>query len=1242
MKKEPLKNTDAKPKVSAKKVAKKPGKEMVIVGIGASAGGLEALRILVSNLPVKANMAYVIAQHMSPHHRSMMVELLSRETKLPVFEVKSNMTPQPDTIYVAPPASDVSIKSGNLQLRKPLADLGAKPSIDYLFSTMAEELGERAIGIVMSGTGTDGSHGIRAINSAGGISIAQAPETAKYDSMPVAAIKAGADIVLSPEEIATKLIAINARPRVEVPEFSSSVKTDTPTNLIKLIYQHTKMDFSNYKEATIIRQIERRMAILQINDLNKYLEIAEANTGELKALANNFLICVTSFFRDNEPFKLFREEIKFILQNKKEGDNIRIWVPGCATGEEAYTIAIIIAEELSVKLENFKVQIFATDANPETTQFGRRGLYPETSIECVPPELLKKYFVQKDRFFQVDRKIKDLVIFATQDLVQDPPFVRLDAISCRNLLIYFKSGLQDKVFRTFHYALNPDGILLLGKSESVGQNSELFLELNRKQKLFKKNNIASLLPDSSFAGAPHISIRNNFPTAETIHTKNLPVQTGQEALFDAYAPPSILITDNGDILHIYGDITPFTQIKQGKPDFNLFSIVHSSLRTELRAIVQKVARNKTLTYTHPAPIPIDSEEKIFRICVRNIKDDSSQKNLLLLSFENIPARIPNTLDLESLDDSAEATISELSHELTITKENLQTVIEELETSNEELQSLNEEAQAANEELQASNEELETSNEELQATNEELTTVNDELSTKTSQLIEALNDMEIIQNSTESAIIVVDQDLNIRRYNNESLKFFKIDFALNLSNLSSIPVLFKLNGFIDKVNSVNKISSPYSSEFNMGDNQYEIDIYPYRTEAPGNNQGAIITIQDITERAQAKIEAEKANRSKSEFLASMSHELRTPLNAILGFTQLFKINENDPAKNEQMEYLSLIRNSGEHLLTLINGVLDLAKVEAGSIPISLETVHPWETISTALKLIEETIRNRELAITLQNSAHCPDCKNPCMIVADQNRFRQVLINLLNNAVKYNRKNGQVTLDCARTENHMRFSVHDTGAGIAEHHKHELFQPFQRLGAEGSNIEGTGIGLSISKKFIQLMNGNIDFTSIEGAGSTFWFELPLSHTPQAEVATKPENDKEIEIPDLLVSASGKKILYVEDNTINLHLMEKIFNVRLKELNLLTAPNAEIGLEIAAQEKPDLILMDINLPGISGIEALNQMKKSRSLNKIPVIAISADAIQEDIDRTLKEGFCDYITKPFKVDYIVTALINQLNTMV
>ncbi len=467
--------------------------EIYVVGIGASAGGLEALRPFVANLPTSANLCFVVAQHLSPQHRSMMVELLSRETKIPVVGINNGVSIRANTIYIAPPNCDVFYRSGKLVLRAPLESIGPKPSIDHFFSSLASGLGPRAIAIVLSGTGSDGANGLRAVKAQGGITFAQEPSSAKYESMPRAAMTiGGADLILPPTEIAGKLTVIAQGHSLNL---GLAEKTDDGGNTFQTIIRHirrqTGIDFSKYKEATLRRQIARRMSALQVGTLKDYIAYIEHHREEIEILTKNFLISVTSFFRDKEAFNALGKLLDKVVKEKRSGDTLRIWVPGCATGEEAYTIALMLASKARQRLSSLRVQIFGTDIDGVATAQARRGEYAESTVINLQGNLLHNYFANNGRLYRIDKTIRDMVVFSRHDVAQDPPFKNMDLISCRNLLIYFKPGLQEQLFKLFHYALRPGGHLFLGKSESLGACKSLYTPVESRHKLFRRRDVAT-------------------------------------------------------------------------------------------------------------------------------------------------------------------------------------------------------------------------------------------------------------------------------------------------------------------------------------------------------------------------------------------------------------------------------------------------------------------------------------------------------------------------------------------------------------------------------------------------------------------------------------------------------------------------------------------------------------------------------------------------------------------------------
>ncbi|HAF45350.1 MAG TPA: PAS domain S-box protein [Gallionellaceae bacterium] len=828
-----------------------------LVGIGASAGGLEALSALIAALPTDLGISYVVLQHLSPTHRSMMAQLLGRETAMAVQEVENGIQPEPDTIYVAPASNNVKLKDGCFELIEGPREASPRPSVSMFLTSLAEEKIEDAIGVILSGTGSDGASGLRDIKAAGGYTFAQDPQTAKYTGMPQSAIDTGCvDWVLSPEEIA-KEIAIIARSHGTVTVANKPpVGATTLKKLLIKVKQQTRIDFSGYKEGTLWRRIERRMAACHVNDLDDYLTLVDNNPEELEHLGKDILISVTAFFRDPASFGALRAMLNSILQTKRPGDEIRIWVPACATGEEAYTLAIMLAETLGPNINQFRIQIFATDIDLNALAVARKGSYAESALADLEPGLAIRYFQKVGNRLEVSRTLRDMVVVARQDLVQDPPFLRLDLVSCRNVLIYLQNDLQAKVLSTFHYSLNPNGLLFLGKSEGIFQQEALFEVLDKSARIYRRCAGESRLSVSAFR-LPDMAERSVPKVVADSELRLL-----NEAV-RRYVPVTVLINSTFDILHMHGDVGPFLTVVPGKPNFNLQNLLHRELRADLQLLQHQAEHKQESAVGRSHVIKIGGESRDVRLVVHPL-DRGVVNPFFLVSFEIMPQAVLATGSDDSVPVSAEGrNVRELEEELISTRERLQTVIEELETSNEEMQALNEEVVAANEELQSSNEELEAANEELQSTNEELTTVNEELQVRTGELSDLFNDLENIQNSVGFPVMVCNAGLELIRFNSPAAALFSLSTVSIKQPITNMRLPVGMKEFSTAVHEA--ITSNRVGETHIFSNErhYLLHVSPYETKLRGT-RGAIIVLLDHTER----LVAERDTRKNREILLAI--------------------------------------------------------------------------------------------------------------------------------------------------------------------------------------------------------------------------------------------------------------------------------------------------------------------------------------------------------------------------------------
>jgi two-component system CheB/CheR fusion protein len=856
----------------------KAGGKIFVVGIGASAGGLEAIRELIQYIPVEG-MAYIVVQHLAPDHESLLTLLLARNARLQVMTAADGMTLEPNHVYVIPPNADLAVMHGVVRIMKPSIVKGRGPHlpVDYLFRSLAEDQGHSAIGIVLSGTGTDGTLGLKAIKASGGFTFVQEPSTAKYDGMPRSACASGAaDYCLPLKEIAEELARIGKRPHVrpspQAPE-PAPVVQDQLGKLFVLIRAEFGNDLTQYKHATIDRRIERRMMFHKLERLEDYVRYVRQSRDELQALYKDILITVTSFFRDPDAFEMLKTKVFPHLLDQKGA--IRVWVPGCATGEEAYSIAMCLLEFCEEKMRDERVQIFGTDIDDDSIQYARRGVYPANIALDVSPERLQRFFVQKNNEYQIARRIRDMLVFSRHNVLRDAPFSHLDLVSCRNLLIYLQPNAQKRVLRTLHYALNPTGHLLLGTSETVGDAPELFSPVDRKNKIYVKKLVAPQVAlDLGFgAPAPLEPTREPSPTRPTLNLQGL----ADRKVLELYGPPGVVVSENFDILQFRGRTGPYLDPAPGAASFNLLKVARFELHIDLKRALQK-ARSEQLRVTTDITYQEDGKPCLVKVDVVPLQDPDSKTGCFLVLFHRMPS--PKELPAVSPEQAktGEAPLplvqrnQELERELAVTKEYLQTTIEERESTLEELKSANEELQSSNEELQSTNEELETSKEEMQSTNEELTTVNEELHNRMTELSLTNDDLHNVLAGVDNAVVIVGMDLRIRRYTSATEKLLNLipgDIGRSIGYLDA----FLGTGALEpKVSTVIHSLSTLEEEV-LASNQrwYALKVSPYKT-LDHAIRGALVTLVDIDVRKRAMDMTRDVGAYAARFLGAISHPL----------------------------------------------------------------------------------------------------------------------------------------------------------------------------------------------------------------------------------------------------------------------------------------------------------------------------------------------------------------------------------
>jgi two-component system CheB/CheR fusion protein len=850
-----------------------------VVGVGASAGGFEAFMELIKALPPKTGMAFVLVPHLDPTHESAMSELLGRGTKMTVVQVEHGMKVKPDQVYVIPPGRQMTISGGVLQLEVRQYQTPPMP-IDIFFRSLAEDQRNNAIGVILSGTASDGTLGLAAIKGEGGITFAQEPKTAKYDGMPSSAIASGAvDFVLSPARIAEELEHIRRHPYIvdggDKAEVLEEEGASDLSHIYRILKQTSKVDFSDYKIGTVRRRMMRRMALMKIRHLSEYIAYLREHREEAEALYNDILINVTNFFRNPDAFDALKATVyPALLKDHPPNDTLRIWVPGCSTGEEAYTHAISIMEYLSEARSDVSVQIFATDLSESAVQRARSGVYKESITADISPPRLRRFFNKVEGGYQISKSIRDLCVFARQNVFSDPPFSKMDIVSCRNLLIYLGPALQRRVVPIFHYALRPNGYLMLGNTEGLlGQGLELFELAEKRQKIYRKRPVATPITfgfsvDRFETGTmEHASRESNEPEAPKV-----PMDLQREAdrlLLAKYVPAAVVVNEQLDILQTRGHTGRFLELSPGKASLNLLRMARPGLLFELQKAVESARQQNAPVRREGVQVENNGDLRVVNIEISPFRVPGGNDQSFLIVFHEAnsgstsvaqPQPRPSVSgdEAEQLKDKQ---IEQLKQELTATKEYLQSIIEEREATNEELQSANEEIQSGNEELQSTNEELQTSKEELESANEELNTVNEEMQHRNQQLAQLNNDLTNLLNSVNIPIVMLGQDLSVRRFTVQAEKLLGLSAVDVGRPISNIRMRLNISGLEQSVDDVIRDIIPKQEEFSVDGTSYSLRITPYRT-SENKIDGAVLVLLETAEFHQPQAAPQLAKTGKT--------------------------------------------------------------------------------------------------------------------------------------------------------------------------------------------------------------------------------------------------------------------------------------------------------------------------------------------------------------------------------------------
>ncbi len=1230
-----------------------------LVSVGASAGGLEAFRQLLGALPIDTGMAFVLVQHLDPSHESILAELLAKGTRMPVSEVKGDTVVEPDHVYVTPGRNDVAIEGNVLRLVPRVTTGGRHLPIDSFLRTLAEARGRKAAAVILSGTGSDGTLGARAIKAEGGIVFAQDLESAPHDGMPRSAIASGCvDFVLPPTRIAQELSRLSRHPyvirspspeRADEPPPSSPKEKDGLRAILALLRRTTGSDFSAYKPPTIKRRIARRMALANVETLEEYAGYLEAHADEALALHQECLITVTSFFRDPGTYQvLSREVLPRLLKDRPPGAPVRVWVPGCATGEEVYSIVICLLEAAGEQGASLSFQVFGTDLSESAVERARSGRYLPHIAQDVSPARLQRFFTEVDGGYRVSQALRDMCVFARHDVTRDPPFSRMDLISCRNLLIYLEPRMQQRVMAILHYSLLSSGALLLGTSETASTTEDLFTPVDKKHRIYLKRPTAA--PALFGVGASRSGGREgreDKPVVVKPGPREEPPREADRILLARYAPAGVIVDEKDDIVEFRGETEPYLEHAQGRASLNLFKMARKGLVLEIRSVIQE-ARRKDAPARREG-VSLRHRGRVRRLDLEAVplrgSPETGRSLLVLFETRPEPVSLRGRAPLRPpVDDAAEAKASaSLRRELGEATRYLQAVTEQHEAANEELQASNEEVLSANEELQSINEELETAKEELQASNEELATLNQELQGRNRQLERALEYANGIVETVRNPLLILNTGLRVERANQSFYDYFRVSPDQTVGKLVyeldegqwDVPVLRQmLDEHLRKAARVEDVEVEHDFP-RVG--RRTLIVNAGRLHRESGHESILLAFEDRTaarstelEREallalerQARQRAEQADRIKDGFLATLSHELRGPLSALTGWVHVLRAEGLDDATWERG--WGAIERSVKAQARLIEDLLDYSSVVAGKLTLSPKPSDLVAVTSAAIDAVRSAAEAKRLRLELSTEAEV------ALVHGDPDRLQQIVWNVLSNAVKFTPWGGRVEVWIGRVGDSLQVRVTDTGQGISRDFLPHVFERFRQQDATSRRLQGgLGLGLAIVKELVELHGGTVRVDSPgEGQGATItvalpaprWSTEPGEGDPVALQGPRPERDWTVRDRGVL---ENLRLLVVEDDPDSREMLVLVFE-RSGATVTATASAGE-ALEAMRRARPDLLVCDIGLPGGDGLELIRNVRALEAANggRTPALALTAYTGPTHRETALAAGFDRLVSKP------------------